>query len=162
MHVTAEDFMGANGWLPDLIRKFRSRLSCKCPAGMSMSDDEFARKFFPQGFINMMAGGAFFGETGKGDFSEQCPAMHTLWDLLTDAGMKDFQFGLPSTCTYSSYQSEVKMHISKIRTPIIFGQLFFVKVVVGCPSDFYFVSIRAAKSNLRLLRICPICKSLPP
>jgi hypothetical protein len=122
MHVTAEDLMGANGWLPDLIRKFRSRLSCKCPAGMS--DDEFARKFFPQGFINMMAGGAFFGESGKGDFSEQCPVMHTLWDLLTDAGMKNFQFGWPSTCTYSSYQSEVKLHIPKTRTRIMFRNEF--------------------------------------
>ena len=106
-HLTAEDFLSGNSWLSDIISKFKSRLRCKCTNGMS--DDEFARKFLPHGFLNMMAGGAFFGETGKGDFSEQCPVMHSICDMLTDLGMKDLQFNLPNTCTYSSYQSEVKI-----------------------------------------------------
>ena len=65
-----------------------------------MSDDEFAWKSLRHEFLNMMAGGAFFGETGKGDFSEQCPVMHSIWDMLTDLGMKDLQFNLPNTCTH--------------------------------------------------------------
>ncbi len=104
-HITLEGFLGSNSWLSDIVTKFKARLGCKC--ANKMPDDEFARKFMPEGFLNMMAGGAFFGESDKGDFSEQCPVMHSIWDFLTDLGMKDLQFSLPNTCTYSSYQSQV-------------------------------------------------------
>ena len=104
-HLTMEGILGSNSWISDIIAKLKVRLGCKCQIGMT--DDEFARKFLAEGFLNMMSGGAFSGETGKGDFSEQCPVMHSIWDLLTDFGMKDLEFALPTTCTYSSYKAQV-------------------------------------------------------
>ena len=111
-HINLEGFLGTNSWLSSVIAKLKSRLSCKCPNGMT--DDEFARKFLVQGFLNIITGGAFSGQVGKGNFNEQCPVAHTLWDMLTDLGLKDLEFNMPSTCTYSSYLSQVLcwMHTS--------------------------------------------------
>lgn len=100
-HLTAEGTLGSNSGLSYLVSKFKARLqSCKC--ANRMTDDEFARKFLIQGLLNIMAGGAFFG-----DFNEQCPVSHSLWDMLTGLKLNDLKLSLPSTCTYSSYQSQV-------------------------------------------------------
>jgi hypothetical protein len=96
--MTWEGFLGSNSWLSNIISKFKARLGCKCTNGMT--DDEFARKFLPQGFLNMMTGGS--GGIDSGDFNEQCPVSYTIWSIF-----KDMKLSLPSTCTYSSYQSQV-------------------------------------------------------
>jgi hypothetical protein len=106
-HIKPEGLWGSNSLLDYLMAKFKARTSCKCGAN-GMKDDEFARKFLVQGFLNMMKGGSFTGESGKGDFNEECLVRHSIWDLLSEiSNLMDYEFNIPQTCTVKTYQSEV-------------------------------------------------------